>query len=434
VNVRLTTPTRRRDQDIWIRLTAICCRIASVSLTCSWLVVLAFPCPAGAQSSFSLDETGWSSARLLAERAREAEIALRAEDRLDVDDLDQDTALFLVHPTRPLPVDSLGAFLRRGGRVVLADDFGRGDALFSRYEIAREVPASGRGPDLRGKPAFPLALPRVRHALTEGVAQVVTNHPAGLRHRALDPLLAFGDGSALLLTGAVGRGRLVALGDPSVLIDNMMAFPGNARLADNLLRYLVAGGAEEVLYLSGGFVLEGRGGVPGDPVSALGSWLSGVARAELPPTALWVVAMMLAALLIALAATTLPRRSPYRAAAMFPPSPGGGGFLGRVASYRAGGTGLLGALLYYKTELETALLTRLGMRGQPRLGEVLRAYGAQPGVTEAHVADLRALLTELEELHRREDLPPGPPRVARARFHGMVARGREALARLGESR
>jgi hypothetical protein len=409
--------------------------LVTVLLVCGLLGTVLGPARAQPSTDFSLDETSWNSASRLAERAEELGIALEAAVRADVDDLGPETALFLVHPTRPLPVDSLAAFLRRGGRVLLADDFGTGDALLSRYEIRRAPPDAQASPRLRGRPAFPLARPEVRHALTDGVAQVVANHPSALRHRALEPLLAFGDGSALLLTGAVGPGRLVALSDPSVLIDNMMVFPGNQRLADNALTYLVAGGAERVRYLAGGFVLEGRGARPGDPVAALGSWLAEVARSDLPPVALWVGSMMLAALLLVLGGTTLPRRSPYRASAMFPGSPGGGGFAGRVAAHRDGGApGRLAALLTLKGELERAVLHRLGLTGSHRLDDLLAAARARPGFTDADAADLRRLLTELDELDRREDLPPAAPKVASSRFHAMVRRSRRALARLEEGR
>lgn len=384
---------------------------------------------AAAQPDFDPNSAAWNGMSALSGVAEAISVPLEVETRLDLDALGTDAALLLVHPTRPLPLDSLGAFLRRGGRVLLADDHGRGVDLLARYGITRR-PVPGDAPVLRSDPDLPLAVRRGRHALTEGVDVVATNHPTAVSHDALEPLLAFDEGPAALLTGAVGEGRLVVLSDPSALINEMMAFGGNRQLARNALRYLLAGGASRVILMHDGFVLEGRGAGPEDPRRTLGAWLAEIARADAPPAALWLGAGLILLLTIVVAATGLPRRSPYREDAMFTRDEHTGGLEGRIALHRDGAGAPLSALMHFKAELELALVRTLGLRGRPSLGDVLDA-AARNGRLDADDRErLRALLLELEDLREREDRPPGPPRVPKSRFRAMVSTGRSLLERL----
>jgi hypothetical protein len=64
------------------------------------------------------------------------------------------------------------------------------------------------------------------------------------------PVFSVGDPpEAVVLAGAVSSGRLIVLGDPSVLINNMMQFRGNKRFALNLLQYLTSNGGSGKVYL-----------------------------------------------------------------------------------------------------------------------------------------------------------------------------------------
>ncbi|MDH5491251.1 MAG: hypothetical protein OEY14_04805, partial [Myxococcales bacterium] len=153
--------------------------------------------------------------------------------------MERDDSLLIVYPTRALPASGLSEFLGRGGRIALADDYGSGESLLRVYGITRRPGVRGDPATLRSNPGLPVARAAIQHPLTEGVGTLVTNHPAILEHAELRPIFALeGDADGLLLTGAVGEGRLLALSDPSVLINNMLEFRGNRRFARNLLRYL----------------------------------------------------------------------------------------------------------------------------------------------------------------------------------------------------
>jgi hypothetical protein len=75
------------------------------------------------------------------------------------------------------------------------------------------------------------------------VQQLVTNHPTGLRHPNLSPVLkirSIGEPDSIIaVAGQVGKGRLFAMSDPSATINQMLRYPGNRAFVAGLARYLV---------------------------------------------------------------------------------------------------------------------------------------------------------------------------------------------------
>jgi hypothetical protein len=445
------------------------------------LGALGAPPIARADADYAPDSEAWNGLAQFVQTARDIGVAVELPARVDLGTLQATDALVIVYPTSPPSVDGLGGFLKAGGRVALLDDFGRGDALLAAYQIARHAPDSTTSPRLRGNPALLVATPASPHPLTEGVTSLVTNHPAVVAHRELEPIFVLGGREALVLAGAVGQGRLVTVADGSVLINNMQQFAGNRRFAQNLVRYLVearlgggaaAGGdvagdgvpgdgtagddagrggaagqgaagqgADGSVALRGGRLViatpgvpvVGRFGEPGAdrPLHDLRVAIERLADARLPAPAVWLAAAVLASILLLFAATSLPRRSPYDGRGMFARAPHAGGFVGRVGYYATGEASFLPPTLAYRFELEAELVRRLGLGPGALLGDVAGALRAR-GVPEREVEAARALLVELEALHARLDAPPGPPRVTGARVADMVRRGEALLARLPE--
>lgn len=385
-----------------------------------------------AQDDYAPSGGAWNSLTELMLLAQEAGLRVDTPDRVDVGDLGPQDALLLVAPSEELPLTGLASFMRAGGRVALADDFGDGATLLQLYHIRRSIPDAEGVPRLRDNENLLVARPLYRHPLTEGVGALVTNHPTVVHHPELQPLIALDDPhNAVVLTGAVGEGRLVVLGDPSVLIDNMLQFHGNRRLASNLLAYLDGGRGGRIVVASGSVEVVGRYGSPSsdEPLERLRAWLGDAAGAEVPPAALVVMTLVLCSILLLVATTSLPRRSPYEGASMLPPPAEGGGFTGRV-SFFARRKGLqLHPALVYKFELEGELVRLLGLEGRSLLRDVLTAARAH-GLPESEVAALRALLLELDRLRDRQDLPPSPPTVDPAMLRRMVETGERILAKL----
>lgn len=406
--------------------------LAILAALAAWLGVSAGR--ARADTDYDPSSDAWNGLSQLVQAARDTGVRVDTPERLDIGTLSPRDALLIVYPSGPLPVEGLSGFLKAGGRVALADDYGTGSTLLAAYQITRRTPNAATSLRLRGNDALLVARPESAHPLTEGVGALVTNHPEQVFHRELDPLFSFDHtGSALVLAGAVGQGRLVAIGDPSALINNMLQFRGNRRFAANLVRYLAAGRTGRLVVVTGATPIVGRFGEPGAdrPLHDLRSALEKLAHAKLPPAAVQLAAVVLSAILLVIAATALPRRTPYDGRGMFARLPHAGGLVGRIDFFRDGKGDFLQPTMVYKFELEGEIVRRMGLTGQTILRDVLATL-RERGLSEAHVASARALLLELDVLHQRQDRPPGPPRVTAARFGDMVRRGEALLARLDD--
>ena len=167
-------------------------------------------------------------------------------NQIDWNAVHANDALLLVYPDHSVDSSSVGAFVRAGGRLALLDDFGAGDDLLGSFGIQR-VPLPARPAlALRDNPDLPIADPGPNPTpLTQGVDRVVTNHASGLRQPLLNTVLRVraADGSEvpLALSASSGDGRLVAVGDPSIVINSMLRYAGNREFAKNLAHYLTDG-------------------------------------------------------------------------------------------------------------------------------------------------------------------------------------------------
>lgn len=394
-------------------------------------LAIAAPLRARAQADFATSGDAWNSVSELMRIADERGVRVEIPSRLDVGTLQPSDALLILHPTDPMPGAALTAFLRDGGRACLADDFGQGDAFLALFSITRGAPEGTISVQLRGNANLPVARPNGTHELTRDVSALVTNHPAVVFHRELAPIFQLGSGEAVVLAGAVGEGRLVVLADPSVLIDNMLSLRGNRRFAENLVDYLVDGRGGRLVVVGPGVAMVGRYGEPGAdrPLHDLRVFLERMSELDIPPLALRIASLALAAIAVILALGALPRRSPYRSSRMFAREAAQGGFAGRVGFFARPGTNLLQPLMVYKFELEAQILSRLALSGRTLLRDVLGAMRAR-GMRDQDIDDMRRLLLTLDQLHAEQDRPAAPPRVTPRRFRELVRLGDGLLEKL----
>lgn len=397
----------------------------------SVVVALCLPGSTAAQSDFAPDGDAWNSVSMMIRLARERGIPVVIPERLDIGTLHSNDSLLILYPGQELPARQITAFLRDGGRACLADDFGAGASLLDLFQISRTAPHPGIAWQLRGNPALLVARPNGTHRLTRQVPALVSNHPAVIHHRELSPIFELNPGEAIVLAGAVGNGRLVVLSDPSVLIDNMMRLRANRRFAENLLDYLDDGRGGRLVLIGPETAVVGRYGEPGAdrPLHDVRVSLESLASLDIPPLALRIASLALAAIFIILALGTLPRRSPYRASRMFARRAAQGGFVGRVGFFAQPGRNLLQPLMVYKFELEAEILQRLSLDGRALLRDVLAAM-RQRGMGKDDVNDMRDLLLTLDRLHDEQDRPASPPKVAPRVFRELVAVGERLLERL----
>ncbi len=309
---------------------------------------------------FDPDRPGWNALRYLRTTAEEAEVKLQVRRTLDFASLRGDEILVVVAPTVVLGTDGrqqLLAFVRAGGRLIIADDFRAGASWMEPFGLALHD-RPGAAPGLvEGRPGllrFPGAA--LGGVLGYQVHELVLNHPAAITSQAAantEPAGAatrhergtiarhvhgrYEDGVRSFLSEVqLGRGRVLALADSSVLIDGMLrTFHGNKQFAANLMRWGCFRGEPcqvallpNLAQVSGVFRpapdLRPSGRPPG-ALQALAAALDGLAAALRTPAARWLGgALTLAALLLPL--WRFGRLPPPR----LPPSAGGAPARGRL--------------------------------------------------------------------------------------------------------
>ncbi|MFT3922375.1 MAG: hypothetical protein QM778_07570 [Myxococcales bacterium] len=378
-------------------------------------------------------EPAWDGLDALTTVLTESQVPFSAPDHLDLSRLTPDDAVLIVSPRQSLPVQGLTTFLREGGRVALFDDVGAGDRLLSAYQVSRVPVPAGSAPALRGDPSLLIAYPASEHPLVAGVSLLLTNRASELRHPDLRPVFTFGRSHrALMLAGAVGGGRLVAVGDGSVLINQLMAAPSHRRFASNLVSYLARPNGR--IWLVGpNTTFEGSYGSPALALSRLENWLKRLARPDFPPAVLWLLSVALAGIALVVAAGALPRRSPYVSPELFPESEVFAGFAGRIAAVEREGVSLLWPLLDYRRELEAELTHRLSLGGGFERAEALQS-AKRRGLSASDVQAFGNLLDELESLAAQGGVGESKRRIRVSELRNVVRKGEELLAKLGNDK
>lgn len=404
-------------------------------LCCLCGCVLVFVYARASAEDLSVARTAWNGLSELR--------ALAAEDggvdtpaRIDVSQLTAAESLLIVHPVGPLPNAELAKYLRRGGRLAVADDFGSGRAFFATFGMGLHDPGPAITTTLRDNAALPIAVPLAAHALVDGVDALVTNHPQVLFHPSLTPVFGLsrsgGNPGAIVLSGAVGSGRLIAISDSSVLINNMLQFEGNRRFAHNLLRFLRGPTLRgRVLLADSTTRWDGVMGRFKHPLEDLSALLTQLSQPRLPRLAVIVLSTALAALLLSAVATSLPRRSAYARRSYLQSAETPAGLAGRVSHYAAGTRNLIAPLTALKNELEFRAVERLSLppeATQPQRIQVLtelRAAGYEPRLID----ELSAFLTRVDRLQDGAASAQATL-VTPRQFSELVAGGRRILADL----
>jgi len=430
-------------------------RLGARALAALATLTVCFACERAEAAPFDLMGQDWEG---LSEFLHTAEVELGsprtiATSTLDLRRLDPADAVVLVHPTRSIDVDELSSFMRAGGRVALLDDYGTGDQLLAKFDIVR-LPLPARPAEmLRGNPALAIAEPAVEHPVVRDVSHVVTNHATGLEQPALSPILVVrgegGDDVLLAVAGVVGRGRLLAIGDASVVINSMLRYPGNRALALAIIRYGLEdeswGKRSGKLYvLANDFETTGSFGDE-SPVSGaanearrvIGDSLDTLRHKGLPPLAAYVAALIVGIGVLvwtgARAGRTHKHATPRFARAV--PVVAQGGIAGHAAVLGSPGTSRALAILELKSALEEEIATRLGLERTPPPDQLVARLRAARMLDESGARALSRLLATMArvevELGRRARGPLGRDRPTDAEVLAMAAQVRDVRRRLG---
>jgi hypothetical protein len=384
---------------------------------------------------FEVRDTGWEGCSELFEIARtelgEGRVVVLSE--LDWRLVRPEDGLLILHPTRALSSARVSKFLRTGGRVAIIDDFGAGARILEHFGIQR-VPIPSRPiATLRHNADLAIAEP-VReplegrgeqvHPTVENVERLVTNHPTGLRHPKMGPVLKIRGidepDVVLALAGELDEvklGKLFAMGDPSALINQMLRYPGNRAFATGLIHYLAPelGGEARgpnargrLLVLANDFTETGvsEGGL-GELLSDLDARFENAVR-DLKRLfqggfsgLVGVVAAALVALGVGLWTTSVASRTYQRKVPSFARPMGmlaHGGAAGRAAVLSAPTTPHALVVLELKSALEEAISHELGFQSNVAAPQLLAEIAKIRLIDERRQQTLKSVLLEMANI------------------------------------
>jgi hypothetical protein len=272
-----------------------------------------------AGGDYALESKDWNGLGDLASLAAGSGLTLEARSELSWRDIGPGDVLFIVYPTARVDPAKLGSFLRGGGRALIADDFGRADDALAMLRIRRHPRQTLTVKTWDDNPNLPIATASEDHLLSRGVPALVTNHPAAF---SVEPgpssVFGFGEREAVVVAGSLGDGRFVALSDPSLLINDMLAFPGHVQFAVNLLDFLAPARPGRILVVTRDAILTGEPqGPPGDEpgeltvnqaLAELVGFLDDLNDYLAPGPVLRMIAVVAGLTVLAIAAILLPLR------------------------------------------------------------------------------------------------------------------------------
>ncbi len=241
------------------------------------LLSMAFPLVTNS-ADFSIYNSGWNGCSRLAVRTYDTgrftpnlelssgeEMEIVHRDIVSYDLQPELSTMVFLGPKRDFDAqetDHIHNFLINGGNVLLADDIGRGNSLLNALEgtDSRFVRDPVLDLSFEKKPHFAVAYDLKDHPITKNVSHILLNKPTAIepdenatslvytsRASWLDKnrngIWDLGEpkgGFPVLTVEPYGRGSLVLLSDPSVLINSMLDKLDNRIFANNILGYISA--------------------------------------------------------------------------------------------------------------------------------------------------------------------------------------------------
>lgn len=214
--------------------------ILVVALLC-WLP--SFAMGQGLGGDYSLKSGDWNGLQDFQILLRSLDVELVVHDKVDYNAMNPEEPWIFVYPKQDLKHRSISRFVIEGGRVLIADDFGMSDQLFTRLDLTRAMPPHGALPHdefMQNNPALPIFRPKGVHPLLDNVKVVVANHPAVLFNVG-GPVIPYEKGGGLVYDMNLGKGKVIAIADASLLINHMILLADNDKLLRNAVKYLCKG-------------------------------------------------------------------------------------------------------------------------------------------------------------------------------------------------
>lgn len=384
-----------------------------------------------AADPFALAGSDWEGCAELVKLAR-SEVGqdhVVVSDKLDLSLLQPEDAVLILHPEKSVDAAELAKFMHAGGRVLLLDDFGTGDGLLRHFGMERVPLPESPAEMLRRNPRLALAEPASAHPVVADVQRVVTNHATGIKHPDLSPVLKVRSSDPRTadvpvgVAGAVGRGRLLILSDPSMVMNAMLRYAGNKALAKGIVHYALDDDTwgtrnGRIFFVAGGFSVSGKyGGGESEldgAIAAVRELFDGIRTQGMPPAMLFTLAIgagLSVVVWVATRASKLHKPQTPRFTRKIP-EVAHGGVAGHAAVVASPQASRVLAMLELKHGLEEDLCAALGLDVLPPQAELLDRV-ARGGLLDARgVAALRELLLKMATVETlvlsRKGGPPPP--------------------------
>ncbi len=180
-----------------------------------------------------------------------------------------ESALMIIGPEKTFNKDEarfVHRFLIRGGMVLLADDFGSGNILLSKLKELNGTTTSISGHKMvslafEKSGDFSVASDMAVHPITEGVSMLLLNLPSTIVPSPYARVLVNSSEASwldmdgdnrldldepkgpfpLLTIEPYGKGELIVLSDPSIMINGMKGQMNDSTLVRNIVSYMTSG-------------------------------------------------------------------------------------------------------------------------------------------------------------------------------------------------
>ena len=254
--------------------------IIIIAVTATLLLVSVFAPAISSSEDFAIYNTGWNGTSGLAvstynlgkfspsfeltKTGTSMEVVQMGLEELDLDP--GSSALAIIGPSVDFTASEgtlVGDFVRNGGTLLLADDFGTGNDLLEG--MGAESRISGKlAMDLafNKKPEFSVCFDLREDPLVKNVSALLLNYPSSIDINPAttkpiaytsvaswldlnnDMLQEFGEPRGPFVVMAretLGAGSIVLLSDPSLLINGMQEYLNNSALSDNIVSEICTG-------------------------------------------------------------------------------------------------------------------------------------------------------------------------------------------------
>lgn len=212
-------------------------------------------------ADYDATSQAWNGLHTLTAVAKGLGLSVEAVDSIDWEDLGAQDIVFVLYPTTRLEPGHIAGFVRSGGRILVADDFGQAREALARLGMLRERAVGVTASKFyRGLQYVPMAQPLMPdHPLAQGVTELATNHPSVLSQvQGPDAVFGFSASEAVVVAGELGDGRFIVCSDPSIFINRMMQFQGNLDFAINAMRFLGRENTTRLIILANEFSMYGE--------------------------------------------------------------------------------------------------------------------------------------------------------------------------------